>query len=141
MLNVMTDNISNNGDHPPSNSDEIQNKIYNPLKSFDELEISEDILRGIYSMGFEYPSSIQRIAIRPMLDSRDLIAQAQSGTGKTATFLIPALHKVDKSIHKPQVIILCPNRELAQQAFIQRARSNSLATLGEYKSNPSKLSI
>jgi translation initiation factor 4A len=96
---------------------ETDNKEYLELKQFDELEISESILRGIFSMGFEFPSSIQRIAIRPMLDDRDLIAQAQSGTGKTATFLIASLNKIDKSIKKPQVIVLCPNRELAQQIY------------------------
>ena len=111
----MTDKIGNNGDHPPSNSDEKEKIIYDPIKTFDELDINENILRGIYSMGFEYPSAIQRKAIRPMLDNRDLIAQSQSGTGKTATFLISALHKVDPTVKKPQVLILCPNRELAQQ--------------------------
>jgi translation initiation factor 4A len=123
MINIMTDKISNNGDHPPSNRDEnndlnknINKEInYEPIKTFDELEIDEDILRGIYSMGFEWPSSIQKRAIRPMLTGRDLIAQSQSGTGKTATFLISSLQQVDKTIHKPQIIILCPNRELAQQ--------------------------
>ena len=104
----MTDKISNNGDHPPSNSDEKEKIIYDPIKTFDELDINENILRGIYSMGFEYPSAIQRKAIRPMLDNRDLIAQSQSGTGKTATFLISALHKVDPTVKKPQVLILCP---------------------------------
>lgn len=111
----MSDKISNNGDHPPSDSDENINKVYNEIKSFDELNIDENLLRGIYSMGFEWPSAIQRKAIAPMLDTGDLIAQAQSGTGKTATFLIGALQKVDKSIKKPQVLVLCPNRELAQQ--------------------------
>ena len=111
----MSDKISNNGDHPPSDSDENTNKVYDEIKSFDELSIDENLLRGIYSMGFEWPSAIQRKAIAPMLDTEDLIAQAQSGTGKTATFLIGALQKVDKSIKKPQVLVLCPNRELAQQ--------------------------
>lgn len=91
--------------------------IYDELKTFDDLEIDENILRGIYSMGFEYPSAIQRKAIRPMIGGRDLIAQAQSGTGKTATFLIGALQKVDKSLKKTQILVLCPNRELAQQIY------------------------
>ena len=123
MINIMTDKISDNGAHPPSNRDEnneINKEIkkaisYEPIKTFDELEIDEDILRGIYSMGFEWPSSIQKKAIRPMLAGGDLIAQSQSGTGKTATFLISSLQQVDKTINKPQIIILCPNRELAQQ--------------------------
>lgn len=87
------------------------------VTSFDELDIDESLLRGIYSMGFEYPSSIQRKAIVPMLGTNDLIAQAQSGTGKTATFLISAINKIDLNIDKPQVIVVCPNRELAQQIY------------------------
>tara|TARA_B100000575_G_C23143146_1_gene665919 strand:- start:4859 stop:6097 length:1239 start_codon:yes stop_codon:yes gene_type:complete len=123
MLNVMinnTDIIAGDTKSPNKmvdNSSDDNSKEYLELKQFDELDVSESILRGIYSMGFEYPSSIQRIAIRPMLDNKDLIAQAQSGTGKTATFLIAALDKVDKTINKPQIIVLCPNRELAQQIY------------------------
>lgn len=113
ILNVMTD--TNNVDEPVPEEIDEKKPIYDAVEKFDDLEINEQILRGIYSMGFEYPSAIQRLAIRPMLDKYDLIAQAQSGTGKTATFLIGALQKVDKTIKKPQVIVLCPNRELAQQ--------------------------
>ncbi len=118
----MTDNNLNKTFEDKTNIDKtnIENideprPVYEEASKFDDLEINEQILRGIYSMGFEYPSAIQRLAIRPMLDKYDLIAQAQSGTGKTATFLIGALQKIDKSIKKPQVIVLCPNRELAQQ--------------------------
>jgi superfamily II DNA/RNA helicase len=86
-------------------------------KSFDELNLNEDLLRGIYSMGYEIPSQIQRKAIKPMLEQRDLIAQSQSGTGKTATFLIGSLNQVDKTIERPQILIICPNHELAQQIY------------------------
>jgi translation initiation factor 4A len=114
----MTDINNNDGYHSPNESNEsCEKKNYPEASSFDELEINPLILRGIYAMGFEYPSAIQRLAIRPMLDKHDLIAQAQSGTGKTATFLIGALQKVDKQLKKPQVIVLCPNRELAQQIY------------------------
>tara|TARA_B100000963_G_scaffold143333_1_gene124890 strand:+ start:307 stop:1518 length:1212 start_codon:yes stop_codon:yes gene_type:complete len=114
----MTDINNNEGYHSPNESNEsCEKKNYPEASSFDELEINPLILRGIYAMGFEYPSAIQRLAIRPMLDKHDLIAQAQSGTGKTATFLIGALQKVDKQLKKPQVIVLCPNRELAQQIY------------------------
>ena len=114
----MTDINNNDGYHSPDESNEsCEKKNYPEASSFDELEINPLILRGIYAMGFEYPSAIQRLAIRPMLDKHDLIAQAQSGTGKTATFLIGALQKVDKQLKKPQVIVLCPNRELAQQIY------------------------
>jgi superfamily II DNA/RNA helicase len=91
--------------------------VINECKSFDELNLNEDLLRGIYSMGYEIPSQIQRKAIKPMIDRRDLIAQSQSGTGKTATFLIGSLNQVDKTLNKPQVLVICPNHELAQQIY------------------------
>ena len=86
-------------------------------ETFDDMGLKEDILRGIYSYGFEVPSSIQQRAIKPLIDGKDLIAQAQSGTGKTATFIIGCLERVDMSIIKPQIIVLAPNRELAMQIF------------------------
>ena len=58
------------------------------ITSFDNMDLPEPLLRGIYAYGFENPSSIQQRAIKPIKDGRDLIAQAQSGTGKTAAFLI-----------------------------------------------------
>ena len=63
---------------------------YNSIitESFDDLNIKSDLLRGIYGTGYENPSAIQQKAIKPLIDGRDLIAQAQSGTGKTATFSI-----------------------------------------------------
>lgn len=87
-------------------------KIYN---SFDEMSIPDTLLRGIYAHGFERPSEIQKRAIVPLRNGNDLIAQAQSGTGKTGTFCIGALCRIDMSVLKPQIIVLCPTRELAQQ--------------------------
>ena len=107
-----------------NNDNEAKN--YEEIKRFDELDIDENILRGVYSMGFGYPSAIQRIAIKPMLEDQDLIAQAQSGTGKTATFLIASLNKIDKNLNKPQVLVLCPNRELAHQIYY------NLEGIGQY---------
>merc|ERR1712216_454818 len=72
---------------------------YPVVDSFDDLDLQEGLLRGIYSYGFEKPSAIQQRAIRPVLDGRDTIGQAQSGTGKTATFVIGALQRIDFS-HK-----------------------------------------
>jgi translation initiation factor 4A len=83
--------------------------------SFDALGLSEDLLRGIYAYGFERPSAIQQRAIKPVLMGRDVIAQAQSGTGKTATFTISILQKLDVSNHECQALVLAPTRELAQQ--------------------------
>lgn len=87
-------------------------KVY---ESFDDMGLSEELLRGIYSNGFTKPSAIQTKGIMPMVEKRDLIAQAQSGTGKTGTFVIGSLSTVDVSIKKPQVLILVHVRELAQQ--------------------------
>lgn len=83
--------------------------------SFDDLNINENILRGIYSHGFEKPSSIQGSAIPKMITGKDLIAQAQSGTGKTGAFSIGNLCLVDESVQTIQSIIIVPTRELADQ--------------------------
>jgi len=91
---------------------------YPVYDSFDEMRLPEDLLRGIFSYGFEKPSAIQQRAIQPIIEGRDTIGQAQSGTGKTATFLVGALARVDPSQKSCQVLILAPTRELAQQ--IQR---------------------
>lgn len=83
--------------------------------NFDEMNLREELLRGIYAYGFEKPSAIQQRAIIPCIRGRDVIAQAQSGTGKTATFSIAILQQIDMSIKDCQALILAPTRELAQQ--------------------------
>jgi len=83
--------------------------------NFDEMNLREDLLRGIYAYGFEKPSAIQQRAIIPCIRGRDVIAQAQSGTGKTATFSISILQQLDLTIKSCQALILAPTRELAQQ--------------------------
>jgi len=88
---------------------------YPVVDSFDDLDLQEGLLRGIYSYGFEKPSAIQQRAIRPVLDGRDTIGQAQSGTGKTATFVIGSLQRIDFGSKCCQALILAPTRELAQQ--------------------------
>jgi translation initiation factor 4A len=85
------------------------------ITSFDNMNLKEDLLRGIYAYGFEKPSAIQQRAIAPVLAGHDTIAQAQSGTGKTATFSISVLQKVDTQLRKTQALILAPTRELANQ--------------------------
>jgi translation initiation factor 4A len=87
-------------------------KVY---ESFDEMELPENLLRGVYAMGFEKPSAIQQRAIIPIKGGRDLLAQAQSGTGKTGAFTIGSLSKVDPALRQVQVLVLAPVRELAQQ--------------------------
>ena len=82
---------------------------------WDELELNKNLLRGIYGYGFEHPSPIQKKAIIPMINRRDIIAQAQSGTGKTGAYSISCLQIIDSSIRETQAIILAPTRELARQ--------------------------
>ena len=82
---------------------------------FSDLGISVEILRAVEEMGYTTPSPIQSQAIPFVLEGRDLIGQAQTGTGKTAAFAIPIIDLVDSELNKPQAIILCPTRELAVQ--------------------------
>eukprot|EP00747_Dinoflagellata_sp_TGD_P153625 gnl/TRDRNA2_/TRDRNA2_177415_c0_seq3.p1 gnl/TRDRNA2_/TRDRNA2_177415_c0~~gnl/TRDRNA2_/TRDRNA2_177415_c0_seq3.p1 ORF type:complete len:394 (+),score=84.40 gnl/TRDRNA2_/TRDRNA2_177415_c0_seq3:140-1321(+) len=88
---------------------------YPVVDSFDDLDLQEGLLRGIYSYGFEKPSAIQQRAIRPVIDGRDTIGQAQSGTGKTATFVIGCLQRINFDSRSCQSLILAPTRELANQ--------------------------
>ena len=85
--------------------------------SFEELGINDEILRGIYSYGYEKPSDIQVKSIPQMNTKKDLIAQAQSGTGKTASFSVGVLNNIDKSSDKLQAIIMCPTHELVYQCY------------------------
>jgi len=85
------------------------------IKSWDEMNLKDDLLRGIYSNGFETPSEIQKKAIIPLSKGRDLLAQAQSGSGKTGSFTIGSLQIIDVSVRQTQVLILVPTHELARQ--------------------------
>lgn len=96
------------------------------VDNFDDMNLREELLRGIYAYGFEKPSAIQQRAIIPCIKGHDVIAQAQSGTGKTATFSIAILQKIDTSLRECQALILAPTRELAQQ--IQKV----VIALGDY---------
>ena len=89
-------------------------KEYN---NFDDLDLNESLLRGIYAYGYEKPSPIQSKCIKPIIDGKDIIAQSQSGSGKTATFLIGNLNRINLEINKPQILVLAPNRELATQIY------------------------
>lgn len=84
-------------------------------KSFDDMGLKENLLRGLYSMGYENPSVIQQRAIVPVYRGKDVIAQSQSGTGKTCSFCTGILQSMDSSLQHVQAIILAPTRELAQQ--------------------------
>jgi len=96
------------------------------VASFDDMELHEDLLRGIYAYGFEKPSAIQQRGIIPILKGYDSIAQAQSGTGKTATFAISILQSINMKDDFCQALVLAPTRELASQ--IQKV----IVALGDY---------
>jgi len=105
-------------------SENLEN--FEKVDSFDNMGLRDELLRGIYSYGFERPSAIQQKAIVPTISGRDVIAQAQSGTGKTATFAIGALQQIDFTRRECQALILAPTRELAAQ--IQKV----VDALGDY---------
>ena len=79
------------------------------------MDLNENLLKGIYAYGFDKPSAVQQRAILPIIKGRDVIAQAQSGTGKTATFSISVLQSIDTALRETQALILSPTRELACQ--------------------------
>ena len=83
--------------------------------TFDAMGIREDLLRGLYSYGFEKPSAIQQRAIMPICAGRDVIAQAQSGTGKTSMISLALCQMLDTSSREVQALVLSPTRELATQ--------------------------
>ncbi|XP_076311343.1 eukaryotic initiation factor 4A-I-like isoform X1 [Tachypleus tridentatus] len=85
------------------------------IDNFDDMNLREELLRGIYAYGFEKPSAIQQRAIVPCIKGFDVIAQAQSGTGKTATFAVAILQQIVITFQECQALILAPTRELAQQ--------------------------
>ena len=99
-----------------------------PCPTFDSMSLKPTLLRGIYAYGFEKPSAIQQRAIRPIIRGRDIIAQSQSGTGKTAVFSISALQLLEERVKDPQVLIVSPTRELAEQT--QRV----VSSLGDFMS-------
>ncbi|KAJ8605310.1 hypothetical protein CTAYLR_002336 [Chrysophaeum taylorii] len=85
------------------------------VQRFEDMQLREDLLRGIYAYGFERPSAIQQRAIRPIIAGRDVIAQSQSGTGKTAVFCISMLQVLESATNETQMLVLSPTRELAEQ--------------------------
>lgn len=85
------------------------------ITRFSDLDLQDEILQALDDMGFERPTEIQREAVRPMLQGRDVIGQAKTGTGKTAAFGLPMVQHCDPSWRDPAVLILVPTRELAEQ--------------------------
>lgn len=123
---INTNTNNNNADVTNTNTDVAQPEHVTIHQDFDDMGLKDDLLRGIYSYGFEKPSAIQSRAIAPMASGRDMIAQAQSGTGKTGAFTIGLLERVNVKINSPQVIVLSPTRELARQSL------NVINAIGEH---------
>ena len=99
------------------------------LDSFDAMGLPDQLLRGVFAYGFEKPSAIQQRAIVPLAEGKDIIGQAQSGTGKTAAFAIGLLRRIDAGAASDdalQGIVLAPTRELADQI------GKVIAALGDY---------
>ncbi|HEX9996899.1 MAG TPA: DEAD/DEAH box helicase [Abditibacterium sp.] len=94
---------------------EVEPEVIPELPAFSELELSEPVARAIQEMGFETPTPIQARAVPLLMAGHDLIGQAQTGTGKTAAFALPLIHKCDASNRATQALVLAPTRELAVQ--------------------------
>ncbi|CAJ0583868.1 unnamed protein product, partial [Mesorhabditis spiculigera] len=124
--NNKDNDVSNGGAGGLSEDGLIEGNWDTVTETFDAMNLKENLLRGIYAFGFEKPSAIQQRAIVPCTTGRDVIAQAQSGTGKTATFSISILQRIDEKDPQVQALVMAPTRELAQQ--IQKVMS----ALGDY---------
>jgi superfamily II DNA/RNA helicase len=124
---ALVNDVHSVNDFSNKDEEEIFDSSYE-INNWDELDNDPNILRGIYSYGFERPSPIQKKAIRPIILGKDIIAQAQSGTGKTGAFGIGALSIVNVLDNFTQVLILSPTKELAKQT------SNVLEQLGSMMS-------
>ena len=93
---------------------EIQGTAGTP-RGFDEMDLAEPILKAVRKAGYETPSPIQECAIPPLLEGKDFLGVAQTGTGKTAAFSLPLLSRMDESVKGAQILVLAPTRELALQ--------------------------
>ena len=109
---------------------------------YQDANIRQEILRATKEMGFEVMTPIQEQAIPILLEGKDIIGQAQTGTGKTAAFAIPMIQRIDPEVRRPQGIILCPTRELAIQAAeeIRKLADDSNKAAGEIKNNVAVIS-
>merc|ERR1712176_905813 len=131
----VSENMTDDNPSPNEVNGGVDNSIDSAIESewteiidnFDDMNLKEELLRGIFAYGFEKPSAIQQRAIMPAIKGYDVIAQAQSGTGKTATFSIAALQQINVNRDVCQALVLAPTRELAQQ--IQKV----VLALGDYQ--------
>ncbi|ETT26510.1 DEAD-box ATP-dependent RNA helicase CshA [Rhodococcus aetherivorans] len=83
--------------------------------TFADLDIDARVLQALSDVGYETPSPIQAATIPPLLEGRDVVGLAQTGTGKTAAFAVPILSRIDTAVKRPQALVLAPTRELALQ--------------------------
>ena len=113
-IGVDSNNNVDNENNDLVNENEEKYEIIE-FNDWEEMDLKKDVLRGIYSYGFEKPSPIQKKAIKPIFDGKDVIAQAQSGTGKTGAFCVGALQVLNSQEDKMQVLIVAPTRELSRQ--------------------------
>jgi ATP-dependent RNA helicase len=113
--------VRNNKDKIYSSSSNIE-----IISSFDDMSLSDDLKRGIYQAGFTEPSAIQARAIKPILEGRDVVAQSQSGTGKTTIFCIGVLAQINPKKQELQALVLSPTRELSEQT------QSVLISLGDF---------
>lgn len=126
-------NIAMTDEPPPTPAESA------PMPTFADLNLSEETMKAISDAGYEEPTPIQARTIPLMLEGKDVIAQAQTGTGKTAAYALPMLDRIDPNIRDPQALVLCPTRELAIQvagAMHQLGRYHHATTLPIYGGQP-----
>lgn len=116
--NIQKDQELNTGELEKTSSEDLMKSNWTELvPTFDEMGLKFDLLKGIYAFGFENPSKIQQLCIKPMISGKDVICQAQAGSGKTATFVISALQLIDEKNDSTQCMLLSPTKELASQSM------------------------
>jgi len=124
-------NVQNGFEDPsPNQSHPEGNPDAGNILSWEDLDLPPKILRGIYNYGYESPSPIQKRAIYPIMQGRDVIAQAQSGTGKTAAFTIGVLTRLDFDSNLTQAIVISPTKELSVQTCdVMKSLSSVIADI------------
>ena len=133
-LNSEAETVSDPNDTQTQTQNTIEETIESGFKmdlerayeDFDKMGLRENLLRGIFAYGFEKPSRVQQLGIVKVSSGQDIICQSQSGTGKTATFSIGAVQRIDLDNNQTQILILAPTRELAKQI------KNVISSLSNY---------
>ena len=115
---------------------EIQTNYDKVVYKFDDMNLKPELLRGVFTYGFEDPSAIQQRAIIPIIEGHDVLAQAQSGTGKTGTFSIAALQRIDPAVKFPQALMLAPTK-----SWPFRFRRSSWLFLSTWTSRSTPVSV